>query len=281
MPELPEVETIRRGLLKLIKGKTIARVTVYYPPLIQCPADIDLGSVLPGAAVTDILRRGKYLIFLLDNDWALVLHLRMTGQIFPADPDKPRDKHIHAVFDFVGGPNLYYRDQRKFGRIILMPQKDLPTFTPLAKLGPEPLSGLTAEEFKSRLAKRKGKIKAVLLDQRVLAGLGNIYADEALHRAGIHPERVAQYLTPGEIEALYRAVQEVLRLGIDHQGTTINTYVNADGESGEFQKLLRVYGKKGQPCAVCGTPITKIEVGGRGTHFCPRCQPENNRREIQ
>lgn len=280
MPELPEVETVRRTLLSLIKGKTIKEVSVFWPKIIKKPDDVEqFKDALRGQTVLDIGRRGKFLKFYLD-DYVLVSHLRMEGKYGLYDKTEPYDKHTHVLFTFTDDTQLRYRDVRKFGTMHLFKKGEEELALPLSQLGPEPFSeSFTAEYLKKYLMKTHRKIKTVLLDQTVVVGLGNIYVDEALFRANIHPERIASSLKPDEITALHQEIVQTLGEAIEKGGSTIRSYVNSQGKIGMFQLELFVYGRKNEHCKKCGTNIEKTVVAGRGTHFCPNCQKQGEKLE--
>lgn len=273
MPELPEVETVKKTLQHLVIGKTIDHVTVLWPKIVKRPDDIEEFRIrLSGQTIQDVERRGKFLKFILDDD-VLVSHLRMEGRYMWCGTDEPRDKHTHVILAFTDGSELRYRDVRKFGTMHVFTKGEEQNQLPLSALGPEPLSGtFTSKYLIERLAKTARNIKAVLLDQTVVAGLGNIYVDESLFRARIHPERRADTLTEPEVRRLIRAIRKTIREAVSVGGSTVRTYVNGHGEMGMFQHSLFVYGKKGEGCKVCGTEVKKQVVAGRGTHFCPKCQ---------
>ena len=268
MPELPEVETIRAQLALRLEGRTLARVEILDPRLTR-PFDLfEVAEELEGDRVVAVERRGKYLVMRLESGLALVVHLRMTGGFgfVPAS-------HERAVLELDDGSRLVYRDVRRFGTWFVLDADDAESYLEM-KNGPEPLGpGFTAEWLAARLAQRRAALKAVLLDQRVVAGLGNIYADEALWRARLNPLRPANDLAPEEVRRLLRAIRAVLRKGIERQGSTLRDYAAPDGSTGVMQEEFRVYGREGEPCPRCRTPIAKGRVGGRGTWFCPRCQP--------
>lgn len=274
MPELPEVETVRRSLEALLIGKTIRDVTVNLPRLIRTPDDAEqFKLMLKGLKIERVGRRGKFLLLEL-GDYTLVSHLRMEGRFGVYSPDDPVEKHTHVIFHFTDGTELRYRDVRQFGTFDLLPKGDYSKIPGLRKIGPEPLEeDFTPKVLQERLKNRTGKIKALLLDQNLVAGIGNIYADEALFEAGIHPETIGQDLSHSQIEKLHQAIVNVLALSVKLGGSSVKSYVNGFGKTGEFQFHLKVYGKDKQPCPNCGTPLEKIRVGGRGTHFCAKCQP--------
>ena len=271
MPELPEVETVRRGLEKLILGKTIQSVEVKYPKMIQTDLDAFRQDLL-GQEIRSMRRRGKYLLFYL-TDKVLISHLRMEGKYLFYPDAVPERKHAHVFFEMTDGGTLVYEDVRKFGTMELLRKDQLEAYFAARKLGPEPTEAdFLLPPFAAALGRSKKPIKPYLLEQTLVVGLGNIYVDEALWRARIHPVRPAASLKPAEVRRLREQIIEVLQLGIEKRGSTIRTYRNALGEDGTMQDFLQVYGKTGQPCARCGSPIEKIKLGGRGTHLCPHCQ---------
>ncbi len=271
MPELPEVECVVRGLRPGIRGKTIRRVTVTLAKIVGgLPRDFE--EILKGSRFEGVRRRGKLIIMDLSTGYSLLVHLRMSGQLLYLPDHEPLLKHTHLIFHLAGdGHQLRYRDQRQFGTIRLVKTDRLHSDPQMAKLGPEPLE-ISAEGFSALIGSFRRQIKPLLLDQRVLAGLGNIYADETLYRARIHPLRRAGDLTKGRLKALHGTIQDVLQEAIDRSGSTVDNFRGADGQPGDFQRFLRVYGRQGKSCLRCGNPIVKIRVGGRGTHVCPRCQ---------
>lgn len=273
MPELPEVETIRKTLKKLVVNKTIKDITVFWPKIIKNPLEVEqFIDALVAETILDVGRRGKFLIIYTEN-FALVSHLRMEGKYGLYPKDEPFDKHTHVLFHFTDGTELRYRDVRKFGTMHLYKKGDEFLTEPLIGLGPEPFSDeFTVEYLAKKVEKTNRKIKTALLDQKVFVGLGNIYVDEALFRAGIHPERLANTLTKAEIIILHREIVATLSEAVKKGGSTIRSYVNSQGEIGMFQLELYAYGRKGEECKRCGTPLEKTTVGGRGTHYCPDCQ---------
>lgn len=273
MPELPEVETVKKTLQQLVTGKTIADVTVRWPKIVKLPDDIEAFRLrLIGQTIHDIGRRGKFLKLILDDD-VIVSHLRMEGRYALCADNEPADKHTHVIFEFTDGTELRYRDVRKFGTMHVFRKGEEEKHLPLSQLGPEPLGEkFTSAYLTGRLAKTTRNVKAVLLDQTVVAGIGNIYVDESLFRAAIHPERPANSLTPEEIRKLHRAIRKILREAVAQGGSTVRSYVNGQGQMGMFQQSLFVYSRKGEPCEVCGSEIEKKVVAGRGTHYCPNCQ---------
>ena len=274
MPELPEVETLRRSLLPHVIGQTIVAVRPGAFPAIMGEHGVAAGAArIVGRTIVRLRRRGKYLLLDLDNEMTLMVHLRMTGNLLAVPRSTPPLRFEHLALELDSGIDLRYTDQRKFGRVIPVLPVDVRHLQ--RRLGPEPLSRrFTAARLQSALARRPGKIKSVLLDQRLVAGLGNIYVDEALFRARIHPERGAHDLSKHEVSRLHRAIRMVLREGLLRRGTTLSSFHDAAGEAGENQANLRVYGRGVEaPCLRCGQPLNQIVVGGRGTTYCPCCQP--------
>ena len=270
MPELPEVETIAQDLHALIVDKEIASVSVKWERIIYCPTPDEFRRNLVGRRIISISRRGKYLVAQLSDGNYLLVHLRMTGQLLTSPPAEKDRKHVHVVFEFADGTSLYYADLRKFGRFYLVSD----TESLLGDLGPEPLSpSFSASELHERLSKRKRRIKPLLLDQHFIAGLGNIYVDESLHRAKIHPSRRASELSREETVCLYDSIVAILSAAIASRGTTLSDYRDAKGNLGSHQNDLQVFRKAGQPCPRCGHPIERLVVAQRGTYICPACQP--------
>ncbi|MDF2815903.1 MAG: 5-hydroxymethyluracil glycosylase [Paenibacillus sp.] len=279
MPELPEVETVRRTLNVLVAGKRIERVTVHLPRIIQRPDDIHQFSLmLQDQTINTVERRGKFLRLVMDQ-LVLVSHLRMEGRYGLYSADEPLEKHTHVVFHFDDGTELRYKDVRQFGTMHLFALGEEDTLPPLNKLGREPLdAAFTLDDFRVRVASRTTKIKPLLLNQEIITGIGNIYVDESLHRSGIHPERTANSLSRKELAGLHEAIVTILQEAVDAGGSSIKSYVNGQGEMGMFQQQLSVYGRNGQPCTRCEQLILKTVVGGRGTHFCPACQKQKQNR---
>lgn len=274
MPELPEVDVMKNGLKELAVGKTIESVDVYWDAIIDQPSVEEFKKELVGDLILDVRRQGKYLIFKLSNH-DLVSHLRMTGGYSLETGEFEKDDYTHVIFHFDDGSHLLYHDIRKFGRMYLMDKNESKTFAPLLKLGPEPtMEELEFMEFITELGDYDVPIKSLLLDQTFIAGLGNIYADESLFRAQIHPLTPANTFNKGQAVRLYYAITDIIRIAMTEGGSSIRNYKNAFGEEGNFQNYMKVYGKEGEPCQVCSTPIEKIKVGQRGTHFCPQCQEE-------
>jgi formamidopyrimidine-DNA glycosylase len=272
VPELPEVETVRRHLAPLVEGARITHARIDDPRLTR-PFDPRLvARELVGEHIAQVDRRGKYVVVRFSSGRALVAHLRMTGSFRHVPRGSSRYSHVRAVLMMDNGSNVVYRDVRRFGTWELLEAVDIDPYL-AARLGPEPLDpSLTARRLGARLAGRKAPIKAALLDQRVLAGLGNIYVDEALWHARVHPLRSACDVSPHELERLFRAIRKALRLGLERQGATLRDYAQPDGSAGSMQDEFRAYGRAGEPCDRCRAPLERIVVGGRGTTFCPRCQ---------
>jgi len=273
VPELPEVETVRRRIAPLVEGATIAGAEIVDPRLTRPVSPSLVADALVGERIAAVERRGKYLLWRLESGRTLVVHLRMTGSLlhFPAG-DLPADAHRRATLALDTGAAVGYRDVRRFGTWELLDDGHLRPYL-ASRLGPEPLApSFTSARLARIVAGRRAPIKAVLLDQRRIAGIGNIYADEALWRARIHPRRPAGELDAPEIAHLHRAVRAALRRGVELNGSTLRDYVTPDGEGGGMQHEFHVYGRLGEPCDRCGRPIARIVVGGRGTWLCPRCQ---------
>jgi formamidopyrimidine-DNA glycosylase len=312
MPELPEVETIVRSLRPCILGKKISSIKVFLPKIIRWPgnethahegltAEHHEGLAaeyeeLIGKTLINIYRLGKNIILQFSLGRYARIHLKMTGQLLVNLPSDPLKKHTHVIFSLDGGQSLdkeksmdggqslngeksldgeklelRYRDIRQFGYIQIMTEQELAALIEGNSIGPDPLK-ISFPCFLARLRSKRGKLKAVLLDQAFLAGLGNIYVDETLYQAGIHPESSPLRLSDEEILSLHQKMQSILLSAIQHKGSSIRDYVESSGEQGHYQDLHRVYGKAGHPCLRCGTGIEKIRVAGRGTYLCPRCQ---------
>lgn len=271
MPELPEVETVRRGLEKLILGKKIDSLDIRYPKMIKTDLD-QFQKELPGQVVKSMGRRGKYLLFYL-TDKVFISHLRMEGKYFYYPDQVPERKHAHVLIHFEDGGTLVYEDVRKFGTMELLVPELLDAYFLSKKLGPEPTEqDFDLEIFRGALKKSKKPIKSHLLNQTLVAGLGNIYVDEVLWRAKVHPSRISNSLSVQEARKVHDQTIEVLGQAVEKGGSTIRTYTNAFGEDGTMQDFHQVYDKTGEACSRCGAIIEKIQLGGRGTHFCPKCQ---------
>ncbi|HWT55671.1 MAG TPA: bifunctional DNA-formamidopyrimidine glycosylase/DNA-(apurinic or apyrimidinic site) lyase [Candidatus Microsaccharimonas sp.] len=287
MPELPEVETVRAGLHKLIIGKTVATVDFDWPKSFpNAPADVE--KFLVGATITNVERRAKVLLVELSSKYSLVIHLKMTGQLVyrsktvdfgaghPSDSlvNPLPDKSTRVTLTFTDDSKLFFNDQRKFGWVRLLPTVEIPQLDFFQKVGPEPLAAdFTWQIMRDRLLRRKNtNIKAALLDQSVVAGVGNIYADESLWGAKIHPSTLVRNLSDKNFRELHRALVDVLTLSIAKGGSSNHTYVDAEGRKGSYMSFANVFRREGQPCNRCGTIIEKSRVAGRGTHTCPTCQ---------
>jgi formamidopyrimidine-DNA glycosylase len=271
MPELPEVETVARGLDEQLSGCTVTGADVHWERSIGAPDPVTFAEHLVGQTVTGVGRRGKWIVIQLDSGHTLLVHLRMTGQLLLEPAGSPDGDYTRVVLHLDDERRLRFSDMRKFGRLILT--KDISDV--LGDLGPEPLGDdFTVERFQEMLAQHRGRIKSLLLDQRFLAGLGNIYVNEALWQARIHPLRPANSLSPAETRRLYDAIRAVLRAAIKEGGTTLDNgnFRQTNGEAGEFGSRLQIYDREGEPCECCGAPIERITVGQRGTYFCPCCQ---------
>jgi formamidopyrimidine-DNA glycosylase len=275
VPELPEVETVRASLEPALAGRRFERVEITDPRVTRPLDPNEVAFELQGEVVAAVERRGKYLVFRFRSGRALLIHLRMTGSLLHGrNGTLEDDPYRRAVVRLDDGSDVMYRDVRRFGTWALLERDEVAPYL-LQRLGEEPLGDrFTAEALALRLKGRRAPIKAALLDQRSAAGLGNIYADEALWRAKIHPLRPAGSLTSEEVSRLHRSIRAALRAGIARQGTTLRDYRTPDGAAGSMQGELRVYGREGEPCPRCGAVITKTRAGGRGTWFCPRCQSE-------
>ncbi len=282
MPELPEVETVRAWLEPKLVGRRFEHVEIVDPRLTRPVDPAGVAAELEGERVAALDRRGKYLIVRFESGRVLLIHLRMTGQLLLVDgiasdaldggPPPAEDVHRHAVVRLDDGSDVVYRDVRRFGTWQLLDEDDLLPYL-AQRIGREPLvRSFTSKRLAEALEGRRAPLKSALLDQRRLAGVGNIYADEALWRARLHPLRLAGELSAEEIAALHRGIRAALRAGIARQGATLSNYRTPDGSPGRMQEEFRVYGREGEPCERCGTPIEKIRAGGRGTSYCPSCQ---------
>ncbi len=286
MPELPEVETVARGLRAQLAGRRILGVRLGKTDFIDDPAALERD--LPGSLIEGVDRYGKFLLLRLGPRNAangaaslrscLVVHLGMTGRLTPQLPDQPVAPHTHAFFALDDGRELRYTDIRRFGRLALLPATALEGF--LGRLGLDPLEA-TGKEFRQRLAGRRAMIKALLLDQRVLRGMGNIYADETLWRARIHPARHAARLTAEQVTRLLDSIRKVLSAAIRLRGSSVSNYVDAEGQPGKYQRRHRVYRREEKACPRCGVKIRRVIVAGRSSYFCPRCQPAPRRPAVR
>ncbi|HSX15691.1 MAG TPA: bifunctional DNA-formamidopyrimidine glycosylase/DNA-(apurinic or apyrimidinic site) lyase [Candidatus Saccharimonadales bacterium] len=287
MPELPEVETVRLGLGALLPGRTFTHATHNHDKSFPNAAG-DVTSFLIGASVTAVKRRAKVLLIELSSNYSLVIHLKMTGQLVFVSADtrfgaghpsdslvgQLPDRSTRVEFTFKDGSKLFFNDQRKFGWVRLLPTAEVPNIDFMQKVGPEPLSSeFTGDELASRLQRRKNtSIKAALLDQTVVAGVGNIYADESLWGAKIHPATLVRNVPNAKLATLFTELQYVLNLAIQKGGSSNHTYVNAEGKKGSYMNFARVFRREGLACPRCGETIVKLRVAGRGTHICPREQ---------
>ena len=294
MPELPEVETVRIGLSQLLPGKQITAVSFDWPKGFP-NSEQDVAAFLVGAKVVAVKRRAKVLLIELSSSYSLVIHLKMTGQlVYRSKDDSERfgaghpndsligelpDKSTRVTFTFAGGSRLFFNDQRKFGWVRLLPTVEVPNIDFFLKVGPEPLSAeFTWQVMRDRLQRRKNSgIKAVLLDQTVVAGIGNIYADESLWGAKVHPGILVKDLTDEQIKTLHNELITVLTIAIEKGGSTDRNYVNAEGKKGSYMSFARVFRREGLPCPRCNEVIIKTRVAGRGTHTCPQCQPNQQK----
>jgi formamidopyrimidine-DNA glycosylase len=287
MPELPEVETLKLGLKKYLVGHKIENVEIRVPKIFQG----DVQNII-GAKIVDIKRIGKGLIIELDNDYVLTVHLKMTGQLVFRDKTTENlmlskkvggetlpSKYSHVIFSLDQGARLYYNDLRRFGWVKTLRKDELKDVTFFREMGPEPKVGedlagteLTIDYFKSTIKKGNLPVKLILMDQKRIGGIGNIYANDALFLAGIDPRRKGKTLADSEIEKLFKAIHEVIKKSLNYGGSSDENYVNALGQEGNYQNHTLVYGKKGEKCSVCGGVIEKIQLGGRGTYFCPKHQ---------
>lgn len=269
MPELPEVETVVRALRQPLIGRSITAVRNDWPRHIHTPSLDEFRARIYGCKFKAINRRAKYLVFTLTKGETLIIHLRMSGHLSVVDRQDSADKHVHTIFELDNGQELRFRDIRKFGTVDLVNNPDLV----LGKLGPEPLEDdFTPDVLQELLNGRSRAVKPLLLDQHLIAGIGNIYADEALFAARLLPARLARSLSSSEIKALHDAIQQVLRLGIEREGASIELYLKPDGSKGDMQNAVQVFRRTGEPCTNCGRPIERIVLGGRSTHYCPQCQ---------
>jgi formamidopyrimidine-DNA glycosylase len=297
VPELPEVETIASDLRPLVAGRTIEAVDLRFPSIVRHPEPEAFVRGLNGQKVVALDRRGKYMLLRLSggarpsgrsaatsprgvearlsaaDGVVLVIHLGMTGQLLHKLPEDPERPHTHVVLSFDNGTELRYSDPRRFGRLLLGTEAELVAARKLPRLGPEPLDPLfTPRDLHRRLSGRRAPLKLLLLDQSILAGIGNIYADEALYRARIRPDRPPARISRARVKRLHGALRESLLLGIVNRGSSIDDYVDLYGAKGRQQEELQVYGRGGRPCLSCGRPLTLVRLGGRATVFCRRCQ---------
>ena len=271
MPELPEVETIVRNLSSKLKGLEISSVRIIYPPVLRNKKP-SLINDLKGRKVVDVRRRGKMLLINFERNLSLLIHLKMTGQLLFYPGGKPWDKHTHFILSFKDEKNeLRFRDVRKFGFISCLRNLDISCADELKNLGPEPLE-IDFSLFKKLFQGRKARLKSLLLNQNFIAGIGNIYADEILFQAKLHPLTPASHLGDDDLRRLLKAMRGVLRKAIIHKGSSIRSFTNAEGKRGKFQNYHQVYGRESQSCFICRENIKRIRLGGRSSFFCPRCQ---------
>jgi len=270
MPELPEVETVARDLRSLLVGRSLVGLTRSRKALRQSWSKAWEANLV-GRRVEAVRRRGKWLLLELDGGAFLMVHLGMTGRFTVVPPDAEVEPHTHLVFRLDNSHELRFRDARRFGSVTYFPDRPSWEAFLATRLGPEPWD-LTPPEFRAALKKTKRAVKAVLLDQTVVAGVGNIYADEACFAARIDPRRPGNAIRPAEADRLLHAVRAVLDRAIEAKGSSIRDYVGGSGQPGGYQDLFQVYGRRGEPCPRCGTPIQRVRLGGRSTHFCPKCQ---------
>ena len=273
MPELPEVETVRRVIEPQITGRSIESVTIRRNEIIAHPDAGEFVSLIAGKSIRGMYRRGKFLIIILEGNDTIVIHLRMTGSLIAAPADYPEEKHTHIIFHLGDGMELRFSDQRRFGRLWLIGKDEHDSYTGLSKLGLEPSdSRLNAAYLKERLGKRRKSIKECLLDQSVIAGIGNIYSDEILFAARIHPERPANTLTTEKWNRLASVIPERLAFFVEKNKTTPEEYLAAKGQDYRNTPFLQVYGHGGEPCPVCGETLCRTVIGGRSSVYCPACQ---------
>ncbi len=272
MPELPEVETIVRDLQSLVVGRKVKSVRTSLEKIVKTGAE-RLVALLTGAEVLAATRRGKFIVLSFTGDRYLVVHLKMTGQFLWGPPPDGWPRHVHVIIEFEGGMALQYRDIRQFGYLLGLTGQEYREWLETTDIGPDP-STIGPEEFSRRLLGRKGKIKPVLLDQSLVSGLGNIYVDESLFASGINPLTPVQEMDEQQACLLHEKMCGILAEAVKLRGSTTNNYVGLSGEGGHFQNNHKVYGRKGEPCPVCGAELVRTVVAGRGTHYCPCCQPE-------
>ncbi|MGQ9734666.1 MAG: bifunctional DNA-formamidopyrimidine glycosylase/DNA-(apurinic or apyrimidinic site) lyase [Candidatus Bipolaricaulia bacterium] len=270
MPELPEVEIIKRSLEREVVGKEIVGLELRRPGLLQEASPKELEAKTIGAKIAGVRRRAKYLIFDLDNRYSLVLHLGLEGRLLL---DGKEAEEIGFILHFSEGVKLHFDDIKGYGRLFLSPTAGVERLPSLAKLGLEPFTPNYKWESFEKLMRTNQEIKRLLLDQAKIAGVGNIYASEVLYRCRIHPRQLANELTLSEARCLFDEIQKIMEEAIAHRGSSVYHYRDIDGSKGEFQNFLKVYGRAGRPCERCRTPIEEIDQGGRGTFFCPKCQP--------
>jgi formamidopyrimidine-DNA glycosylase len=270
MPELPEVETIKRQLNLLAAGKKISRVEILLSKIIKTPL-AEFKKAVTGAKIKEFNRRAKILIIELNNGWSMLLHLKLSGQLIF---DGQKTKHTHVIFYFIDRHHLIFNDMRQFGYIKLIKTNNLEEFLKKEKFGPEPFDkNFTLARFSAILDKKpNAKFKQFLLDQKNIAGIGNIYSDEVLFASGVHPLRRIKDLKPSEIKAVYKNIKKILSEAVKAKGTSADLYIDAYGREGNFLPKLKVYGREGQKCVKCKGGVERIKIGGRSAHFCLKCQ---------
>ena len=275
MPELPEVETVKQVLAPQIKGQKIVNITVNKPEVIAHPGAAEFKNQLIGQTIKEAARRGKFLIIMLRSGDRIVLHLRMTGCLLLTPPDFPKEKHTHIIFQLSGKKELRFSDTRRFGRLWFFKKNETDTYSGIGKLGPEPFDeSFSAEYFAAALKKRRKTIKQCLLDQSLVAGIGNIYSDEILFAARIYPARPAQSLTDEEINRIFGTIPKCLLYFCEKNKITPEKYLKTKGKDYQNTPFLKVYGHEGEPCPACGTKLCRIIVGGRSSVYCPKCQKD-------
>jgi formamidopyrimidine-DNA glycosylase len=277
MPELPEVETVRRGLLKKLPGKKVRAVQVLRPDSVGWPSPAQFAQRLKGHKFVDIDRRGKYIVFKLDRGAHMVAHLRMSGRLLIGGKGKVREEHVRVRMQLDSDEELIFEDMRVFGRLWFVDagEEVNEVVSGLADLGVEPLENLTPKYMQKAFANRTQPIKSALLDQTVIAGIGNIYADESLHLSKINPQKPAKLLTLPELTRLTKQIKLVLSRAIEMRGSSLRNYTDSSGVNGNYQNRAWVYGREGKPCNSCGTEIVRIKLAGRSSHYCPSCQPRS------
>ncbi|MBE0447120.1 MAG: bifunctional DNA-formamidopyrimidine glycosylase/DNA-(apurinic or apyrimidinic site) lyase [Actinobacteria bacterium] len=273
MPELPEVETIKREFAQVLTGRRIESVEVRSPIILDIPSSQFVGRV-EGAEFRNVTRRAKYLVVDLSNGFSLIIHLKISGQLLYVLPDRPIDDYTHIIFNLDDGKQLRLRDVNSFASIWLFKTTDIPSFFAYRKMGPEPLSpNFTYESFRALIKRHpRAMIKPLLINQHFVAGIGSIYADEILFYARVHPARKVSDLSEEEIRRIYDGTRQILPEAISHRGTTTQFYLDLRGQKGEHQNYLKVHAKAGKPCEGCPGVVEKIELSGRGTYLCPSCQ---------
>jgi len=271
VPELPEVETVKNELSPYIIGRCVTGITLLWEGIVKEPSAEEFRSRLIGQWITGIARRGKYLIISLSSDDLLIIHLKMTGSLLVDQDSSEPPRYTRAIIHLDNDTSIFFRDPRKFGVLRLVKDKD----SIIGKLGPEPLEAdFTPRILAQRLARRKAPIKALLCEQNLIAGVGSMYADEALFAARIHPLRSGESLSQEEVERLYDAIRQILWAAIGNKGASVDTYFRPNGTKGTAHFEFKVAHRGGEPCPVCGTPIQRLPIRNRGSYFCPKCQTE-------